>query len=83
METNDKMDQVRTAMFAQMAVLNKEDCDLDKELKKAAAFVQLGNVIINSVRTEIDFVRVNNQGARKTKAIQIEEKKTKRLSSGK
>lgn len=49
---------LREHLFAQMDRLSSPECDLDKELKKSKAFVEIGNVIVNSAKAEVDFMRV-------------------------
>jgi hypothetical protein len=69
---------LRTHMFDQIDRLNDPSCDLEKELKKADAIVRVGNVIVNSVKAEIDFARVlhdANKGKQKSST-------TKRLTNG-
>lgn len=50
--------ELRKAMFDQIARLNDPGLDLDKELKRANAITSVGTVIVNSVKVEIDFMRV-------------------------
>lgn len=55
---NNQITELRTAMFDQIARLNDPELDLDKELKRANAITSVGTVIVNSVKVEIDFMRV-------------------------
>lgn len=74
-ESPGQIGKLRTAMFDQIDRLNDPKADLEKELKRAHAITSVGTVIINSVKAEIDFMRVRSQAEPK--------KKTKLLDSGK
>lgn len=50
---------LRDHLFAQIERLNDPNADLGKELEKAKALASIGNVIVNSVKIEIDFARVS------------------------
>jgi hypothetical protein len=56
-----QISELRTAMFDQIARLNDPTLDLEKELKRANAITSVGTVIVNSVKVEIDFMRVKKQ----------------------
>lgn len=61
---NDDVSQVvklRTAMFDQIERLNDPKLDLDKELKRANAITSVGNVIVNSIKVQIDAERLKHQ----------------------
>lgn len=64
---------LRSHLFKQIERLNDPTLDLEKELEKAKAMASIGNVIVNSVKIEIDFVRVT--GGKKTNT-------SKKLSDG-
>lgn len=49
---------LRDHLFNQIERLNDPTCDLGKELEKAKALASIGNVIVNSVKIEIDYCRV-------------------------
>ncbi|HEY4150559.1 MAG TPA: hypothetical protein VGM41_16580 [Chitinophagaceae bacterium] len=81
--------ELRKVMFDQIRRLNNPDLDLDKELKRANAITSVGNVIVNSVKVELDFVRVTRQVPGKngfgSKGIEDSKPagKTKQLGHGK
>ena len=82
--TNDNMAELQTMAFKQMQALNEPDVDLEKQLKKANAFVQLGTMVINANKVQIDAVRVANQAKLKQgKLIPVQESKPKRIAGGK
>jgi hypothetical protein len=60
---------LRNHLFNQIERLNDPSLDLGKELEKAKALASIGNVIVNSVKIELDFMRVtgNKKGAGKKK----------------
>lgn len=60
---------LRDALFSQIERLNNPDLDLAKELEKAKALASIGNVIVNSVKIEIDFQRVAGGGKGKQNDI--------------
>lgn len=67
---NGQITQLRQAMFDQIERLNDPKVDLDKELKRANAITSVGTVIVNSVKVEIDYIRVTKEPA-KTKPKQL------------
>jgi hypothetical protein len=74
-EKPGQITELRNAMFDQIRRLNDPKNDLDQELKRAHAITSVGTVIVNSVKAEIDFMRVNRQTDPK--------KKDKLLNNGK
>jgi CO dehydrogenase/acetyl-CoA synthase delta subunit len=50
---------LRNHLFAQIERLNDPSLDLDKELEKAKALASIGNVIVNSAKVELDYMRVS------------------------
>lgn len=72
-DTNpSQIGQLRTAMFDQIARLNNPANDLEAELKRAHAITSVGTVIVNSVKAEIDFMRVTRQTDPKKKGKLLE-----------
>jgi hypothetical protein len=59
---NFEIGDLRSKLFAQMERLEDPNCDLEKELKKADAFVSIGNVMVNSAKVEVDFLRAIGGG---------------------
>jgi hypothetical protein len=55
---NSQIKELRDTMFNQLKRLNDPGVDLDKEIKRASALTQVGTVIVNSVKAEIDFMRL-------------------------
>lgn len=53
---------LRDHLFSQIERLNDPTLDLGKELEKAKALASIGNVIVNSVKIEIDYHRVTGGG---------------------
>lgn len=60
---------LRNHLFNQIEKLNDPNADLEKELEKAKALASIGNVIVNSVKIEIDFQRVAGGGKGKVSDI--------------
>lgn len=58
---DSQIKELRTALFCQLQRLSDPSADLDKEIRRATAITSVGNVIVNSVKVEVDFLRVNNQ----------------------
>jgi hypothetical protein len=56
----NKMEDVRDHIFLALERLNDEDCkdkNVDEEYQKAKAIANLANVIIQSAKVEIDFLK--------------------------
>lgn len=56
----NKMNDLRDHLFAQLERLNDESItpeEIDQEVKKAKAITQVANVIVNSARVEVDYVK--------------------------
>lgn len=70
-ERAPQINELRKAMFDQIARLNDPGNDLEKELKRAHAITSVGTVIVNSVKAEIDFMRVSRQTDQKPRTKQI------------
>lgn len=58
MAKSNTTQDLRNHLFEQIKRLNDPNADLGKELEKAKALASIGNVIVNSVKIEIDFARV-------------------------
>ena len=71
MSKNKTTQDLRDHLFSQIERLNDPNADLGQELEKAKALASIGNVIVNSVKIEIDFQRVTGgkKGDGKIKAI--------------
>jgi hypothetical protein len=63
MSKSNTTQDLRDHLFAQIKRLEDPALDLDKELEKAKALASIGNVIVNSVKIENDFMRLT--GAKK------------------
>lgn len=78
MKTEEKnsgqISDLRKALFDQIDRLNDPSLDLDKELKRANAITSVGTVVVNSIKVEIDYMRVSKI---------LKEPKTKQLKNGK
>ena len=56
----NKMEDVRNHIFLALERLNDEDCkdkNVDEEVQKAKAIANLANVIIQSAKVEVDFIK--------------------------
>lgn len=72
--------ELRKVMFDQIRRLNDPSLDLEKELKRANAITSVGNVIVNSVKVELDFVRVTRQVGGKNALKELEDEKPSKKS---
>jgi hypothetical protein len=61
---NDKkqheLGDLRELMFDQMKRLADPNCDLEKELKRSTAIVDVGKTLIDSAKVEVEFVKATN-----------------------
>jgi hypothetical protein len=55
-----ELSDVREFMFDQMKRLADPECDLDKELKRSQAIVDVGKTLIDSAKVEVEFIKVTN-----------------------
>ncbi len=62
MEKQKQISDLRKHLFDQMERLNDPTAELDKELKKANAFVAIGKVIVDSAVAEINYMKLNKGG---------------------
>lgn len=53
--------ELRDALFNQLQRLQDTGNNLEKEVMRAKAMVDVGNVIVNSAKAEIDFARVTGR----------------------
>jgi len=56
----NKMNDLRDHLFAQLEILGDEEIkgdDLQQAIDKASAVANIGNVIINSAKIEVDFMK--------------------------
>jgi hypothetical protein len=60
METKNKIEDLRNHLFVQLERLNNEDCDLEKETKRATSLVQIASSIIETGRVEVEFLRATS-----------------------
>lgn len=58
MADNNQISDLRDAMFNQLKRLQDENNNLDKEVQRTEAMVSVGNVIVASAKTEVDFMKV-------------------------
>lgn len=79
-KNNYEIEDLRNHMFAQLERLKDPTLDLEKEMKRAQAIVSVGNVIVNSAKAEVDFIRATK--AAPTKFLNGS-KKQKHLGDGK
>ena len=57
-KNNFEIGDLRNQMFKQLERLQDPDCNLEMEIKRSTALVNVGNVIVNSAKAEVDFLRV-------------------------
>jgi hypothetical protein len=57
-KTNHQISDLRDHLFDQLDRLNDPGADLEKELKKAKAFVEIGGVLVNSAKVEVDAMKI-------------------------
>ena len=58
----NKISDLRDHLFAALERIDNDELsteDLNKEMQKAEAVAQIGNVIINSAKIEIDFMKAS------------------------
>lgn len=58
----NKISDLRDHLFAALERIDNDELsteDLNKEMQKAEAVAQIGNVIINSAKVEIDFMKAS------------------------
>jgi len=58
----NKISDLRDYLFAALERIDNDELsteDLNKEMQKAEAVAQIGNVIINSAKVEIDFMKAS------------------------
>lgn len=63
MDNNNNQNQItemRSFMFDQMKRLNDPNCDIDKEIKRTEAMVNVGKTLIESAKVEVDFIKITN-----------------------
>ncbi len=58
MNDDKQIKDLRSHLFSQMERLSNPELNLEKELKRSEAMVNIGNVIVNSAKAEVDFMRV-------------------------
>lgn len=57
-EKKNTTQDLRQHLFDQIERLNNPELDLKQELERAKALANIGNVIVGSVKAEIDFMKV-------------------------
>lgn len=60
----NKLSDLRDHLFMQLERLNDETLDktdMELEIKKAKSMADIGNSIINTAKTEIDFIKATKQ----------------------
>ncbi len=58
MSNTNQINDLRDMLFAQMKKLADPSCNLDKEIMRSEALANVSNQIINSVKVEVDVMRV-------------------------
>lgn len=60
----NKIEDLRNHLFAQLERLDQEDLkpeDIDREVQRAIAMASVGNVIVNSAKAEMQYVRLTQR----------------------
>ena len=78
MGTKNKIEDLRNIVFAALERLDDDDTmknpiTLEKEIKRAAAIADLAQVIVNSAKVEVDFIKITEKDG--TGFINDEQKK--------
>ena len=55
----NKIEDLRNHLFTQLERLADDELDLEKEVQRASAIVEVGKVLIESANTEVAFLRVS------------------------
>lgn len=58
MKPSNEINDMRQVLFNQLNRLTDPDCNVDKEIQRSKAIVEVCNVLVNSAKTEVDFMRV-------------------------
>lgn len=59
----NRIEDLRNHLFAQLEKLSDEGCDLSIEIERGACMCQLAEVIIDSGRVEIEFLKATSEDA--------------------
>lgn len=59
---NNKLEDLRNHLFAQLERLDDENLDLDQEIKRANAIAAVASNIVNSARVEIQYLKITGRG---------------------
>lgn len=54
----NKIQDLRNMLFEQMERLMDDDADLAKETQRAESIAQIANVLVQSAKVEVDFLRM-------------------------
>jgi hypothetical protein len=60
-EKQHEIKDMRQFLFAQMERLSSPTCDLEKEVKRTEAMINVSKTLIDSAKVEVDYVRVTNK----------------------
>jgi len=61
---NYQMKDLHEMLFKQMERLDDPTCDLEKELKKAEAKMNIGKVIVDGAKAQVEYVKATGGGKR-------------------
>lgn len=66
MGTKNKIEDLRNIIFAALERLDEDDTmknpiALEREIKRSAAIADLAQVIVNSAKVEVDFIRATDK----------------------
>jgi hypothetical protein len=61
--------ELRDAMMEQMKRLADPMCNMEKEIQRSQAMSAVGNVVIGTIKAELDYVRLSLQANGKNKGI--------------
>jgi hypothetical protein len=71
----NKLEDLRNHLFEQLERLTDDELDLDKEVQRADAMCKIGNVLVQSAKAEIDFLRMIGTEGTGTGFFRIEPEK--------
>jgi hypothetical protein len=82
-EKQHEINDMRQFLFAQMERLNDPKCDLEKEVKRTEAMINVSKTLIDSAKVEVEFIKATESlGTGFIGAIAGEKKNQKALSNG-
>lgn len=62
MHNKSNIDDLRSHLFEALTRLNDPNANLEKEINRAKAIAEVGSVIVNSAKVEVDYVKISGGG---------------------